>query len=87
MFDRLFAIIGACGLLIAVTAMMPIEPAFAASKNCTEGNPGCEGDPVDGGTGEGLCKTEQANANACGGDNGCGCASVTKGQETNCNCQ
>lgn len=87
MLDRMLSFLGACGLLLAVTATMPIEPALASSRNCTSGTPGCVGDPVAGVTGTGFCATEQ-DPNACTGDSGCGGASVGDGvNHADCKCQ
>jgi hypothetical protein len=37
MLDRLLSLIGACGLLLAITAMMPIATAYASTDDCTGG--------------------------------------------------
>ncbi len=64
MIDRLLSFVGACGLLLAVTASMPIATAYAVnSEDC---NGGCDKGP-DG------KKCSDPEAGTCFDTSGCGC--------------
>jgi len=56
MLNRLLAFVGACGLLLAVTAMMPMEEAWANSYNCTDGCPSEDRCPSGSSCGSYPCK-------------------------------
>ena len=57
MLNRFLSFVGACGLLLAVTAMMPITPVYAAS-NCGDSGSGCD---------------SSCNDNGCDDTAGCAC--------------
>lgn len=59
MFDRLLSFVGACALILAVTAMVPVFPAYAAGSNCDGGcNATCQND---------------TNESTCDNDDDCAC--------------
>ena len=65
MFGRMLAFLGACGLLIVLTGVVPILPAYATGTNC--GGTGCASES------NGNCKgSDYQPAGACTGNN-CGC--------------
>lgn len=77
--NRIMSFVGACGLILALTALVPMLPAYADGVDC-EG--GCIGDPLEGG-GE-TCATDQTSATCSG--NGCSCSTKNGLGGSICSC-
>ncbi len=72
MLDRFLSIVGACGLIIVLTGIVPMVPAYAASFGSGCAGTGCAED-----TDTGACKADDIQpAGACTGT-GCGCRTAS----------
>jgi hypothetical protein len=80
MLNHLFSFAGACGLIIVLTGIIPMLPAYAAGTNCTGT---CKVDTDTGG-----CDTSQpSGAGTCAEvGTGCGCKTGSKGGAGTCTC-
>ncbi len=78
MLDRCLSVLGACGLIIVLTGIVPMVPTYGASFGSDCSGTGClEDDPG------GACKgADYQPSGACTGD-GCSCDTVAGG----CRCQ
>lgn len=69
MLNRFFSVLGACGLTIVLTGIVPMTTAYASGSDC--GGTGCAKET------DGTCKRTQPDG-ACTGQN-CGCKTTSSG--------
>jgi len=79
MFARMLAFLGACGLIIVLTGVIPVLPAYATGTNCT-GTCKTEDD------GSGGCHTSQPTGPGACANTGTGCGCHTSGDPPDCDC-